>query len=275
MQKTIDADEFKKIAYGVLEHFKSICEKNDIYYILSFGTVLGAVRHNGFIPWDDDIDVCVFRKDYVRLIEAFEKENNSRYRLISTEVDSDYSLPHMKIVNTDTLLIQSGRKNYFPLGVWIDVFALDNVPDNLNERKKYFRRLEKYQSIWSILEFLPNYKYDSIRSLAGSAYKKIISIIFHNDSRAMALKLEKLAKKYENEKTKEVGVLSFLGYSRTKSVFKRELLSNCIPHFFEKDEYPIPKEYDKYLQQLYGDYMTPPPAEERLPRHTYTVTYKD
>ena len=74
MKDQLQLEDVKKLAYGVLENFKSVCERNDIYYILSFGTALGAVRHNGFIPWDDDIDVCVFRKDYQKLIEAYAKE---------------------------------------------------------------------------------------------------------------------------------------------------------------------------------------------------------
>ena len=274
MNIEISADEFKQIAFGVLEYFKFICEKYDIYYILSFGTVLGAVRHDGFIPWDDDIDVCVFRKDYQRLIDAFKKENNERFLMISTDVDPNYSLPHMKIVDTNTVLFQARRRNNFPLGIWIDVFSLDNVPDSKKVRQRYFKKLDRYQKIWSMLEFVPNNNSTDLRSKSHLLLCKMIGFMYHYDSRKWAIKSEKLARKYESCNTQEVGVLSFFPYDRNKSVFPRKMLSECSFHRFESGEFPIPKDYDKYLTKIYGDYMKLPPGEKRVTHHSYTVAFK-
>ncbi len=273
MKDQLQFEDIKKLAYGVLENFKSVCERNDIYYILSFGTALGAVRHNGFIPWDDDIDVCVFRKDYQKLIEAYAKEKDSRYRLVSTEVDANYSLPHMKIIDTSTVLYQAGRRNNYPLGVWIDVFALDNVPDNLRERKKYIKKLERYQAIWSALEYERKKRSSSPKTAFKSIILSLISAYFGNNSRNVAIKLEKLAKRYEYDNTREAGVLPFFPYDRNKSIFPKELLENSVDQKFENDLFPIPKDYDSYLTHIYGDYMKLPPIEKQITHHGYTVSY--
>lgn len=270
----ISVEEFKKIAYGILEYFKYICEKYDIFYSLSFGTVLGAVRHNGFIPWDDDIDVCVFREDYSRLINAFQSENSAQYKLISTEVDENYSLPHMKIIDTSTVLFQHNRTNNYPLGIWIDVFALDNVPDDVMVRDRYIKKLERFQSIWSMLEYVPQKSTVNVRGLAKKIFRFMIKLTPYGSSKIWARKLEVLARKYQFSNTDSVGVLSFFPYSRKKSIFRTDFLINTMPHKFEKETFPIPKDYDYYLSQIYGDYMTLPPVEKRVTHHNFTVSYK-
>lgn len=271
MEREISTNEFKKVAYEVLEYFKYVCEKNDIYYILSFGTVLGAVRHNGFIPWDDDIDVCIFRKDYQKLINAFKNENNDRFRLVSSDVDPDYSLPHMKIVDTNTILFQSSRRNDFPLGIWIDVFALDNVPDDIKVRHRFIRKLNIYQTIWTMLEFVPNENARGFRSKIYLLLSGLVGALYNYDSRKWALKLEALAQKYKSVNTQEVGVLSFFPYDRNKSIFPRDMLNESSFHIFETGEFPIPKEYDKYLTKLYGDWRTPPPKDQQVTHHSFRV----
>lgn len=274
MDKEISISEFKSIAYGVLEYFKFVCEKYGIFYSLSFGTVLGAVRHNGFIPWDDDIDVCVMRQDYTKLIDAFNRENNQQFKVVCTEIDPNYSLPHMKVIDTRTILYQEGRRNNYQLGIWIDVFALDNVPDDLDERRKYIQKLEKYQDIWTLLEYKSNNEHLKIKSYPREILKKLRAIVHRYDSYKWARKLEKLSKKYQNVKTKEVGVLSFFPYDRNKSIFDRDFILKTTPHLFEHSEFPIPSDYDTYLTKVYGNYMELPPVEKRVTHHNYKVMYK-
>ncbi len=274
MDKEISISEFKSIAYGVLEYFKFVCEKYGIFYSLSFGTVLGAVRHNGFIPWDDDIDVCVMRQDYTKLIDAFNRENNQQFKVVCTEIDPNYSLPHMKVIDTRTILYQEGRRNNYQLGIWIDVFALDNVPDDLDERRKYIQKLERYQDIWTLLEYKSNNEHLKIKSYSRQILKKLRAIVHRYDSFKWARKLEKLSKKYQNVKTKEVGVLSFFPYDRNKSIFDRDFILKTTPHLFEHSEFPIPSDYDTYLTKVYGNYMELPPVEKRVTHHNYKVMYK-
>lgn len=273
MSRTIDIQEFMSVAYGILEYFKYVCEKYGIFYSLSFGTVLGAVRHNGFIPWDDDIDVCVMRSDYNKLIDSFQKENNDRYKIVCTEVDPSYSLPLMKVIDTKTILYQGGRRNNYQLGIWIDVFVLDNVPDDEKERNKYLRKLVNYQKLWTLLEYQPSRKKMKIRSYPKEAYRRLKAFVYHYDSRKWARKLEQLAKKYQGVQTKEVGVLSF-SFDRNKTIFSRDIIIDTIYHQFENDVFPIPKDYDTYLKKLYGKYMELPPLEKRVSHHHYKVEFK-
>lgn len=274
MDKEISVSEFKSIAYGILEYFKYVCEKYDIFYTLSFGTVLGAVRHNGFIPWDDDIDVCVMRSDYTKLIDAFDTENSQQFKIVCTETDPKYSLPHMKVIDTRTELYQKGRRNNYQLGIWIDVFALDNVPDNLDERKKYIDKLVKYQNIWTFLEYKTSNKQLKLRSYPRVLYKQLRAFLYRFDSIKWARKLEELAKKYQDRDTEEVGVLSFLTYDRNKSIFTRDFIMKTTPHLFEQSEFPIPSDYDTYLKKIYGNYLELPPVEKRITHHNYKVMYK-
>lgn len=274
MSRAIDISEFKSIAYGILEYFKYVCEKYDIFYSLSFGTVLGAVRHNGFIPWDDDIDVCVMRSDYNKLIDSFQKENDDRYKIICTEVDPSYSLPHMKVIDTKTILYQEGRRNNYQLGIWIDVLVLDNVPDDEKERSQFLRKLDKYQKLWTLLEYQPSRGKRKLRSYPKEVYRRLKAFVYRYDSRKCARKLEQLAKKYQSVETKEVGVLSFFPYDRNKSIFTREFIIDTTLHQFEREVFPIPKDYDTYLTKIYGKYMELPPIEKRVSHHNYIVEFK-
>ena len=136
MHKEIDLSEFKQIASGILYDFDSICRKHGIVYSITYGTLLGAVRHKGYIPWDDDIDIMMTRKEYNKFLSYGIGELEKNHKLLSLETTPEYESPLPKIIDTNTILHQL---NHIPesidLGVYIDIFLLDKVPINKNIRR--------------------------------------------------------------------------------------------------------------------------------------------
>lgn len=121
-------DELKFISYNILKFVADFCEINNIKYYLFAGTLLGAIRHEGFIPWDDDIDIAIPRDDYEKFIIEFDRNNDVNYKVLSIENSNKYYLPYAKVIDNRTLLFEDGKES-MPIGVFIDIFPLDSIPD--------------------------------------------------------------------------------------------------------------------------------------------------
>ena len=136
--KYLSREEIHEILLNIMQHFHDVCEKNDIYYVMSSGSCLGAVRHKGFIPWDDDVDVFVPRSDYGRMLKAL-SEASERYKPMDYTINESYYYPFAKLVDTFT----AGREPVFveikDYGVYIDIFPVDGLPDDPKARKKHIR----------------------------------------------------------------------------------------------------------------------------------------
>ena len=130
MSRKLSLDEQRKIQIEGLIYLKSICQKYDLKYYLASGTLLGAVKYQGFIPWDDDIDVFLIRDDYERLLKILETEDNADFMVLTCYNTKDYYYPYAKLVNKHTKVIDNAR-NIKKLGVFIDVFPLDYLDDNV------------------------------------------------------------------------------------------------------------------------------------------------
>lgn len=254
----------QKIELEMLLEIDRICRENGINYSIDGGTLLGAVRHKGFIPWDDDADVVMLRHEYARFKRACRKDlDTGRFFLQDYRTDPEYRWGYAKLRRNDTSYIRAGQENQkYRDGVFLDIFVVDNVPDNLLLRKlhymacfvirkglystvgKYNEKNPFIRTIYSIMSRIPKGAYFKVRNIiAGSLHHKRTELISH------------------------------YGYqypARCRYGLPRECFDEMTDMIFEG--YPLRGfvNYDLYLTRLYGDYMKLPPKSEQYPKMEIT-----
>lgn len=264
--KELSIEEVKKIQLSILQYIDSVCEENGIPYYLCGGTLIGAIRHKGYIPWDDDIDIMLLRPDYMKLLSLL--ESNDTYKCLSMYNQSDYFYPFAKVIDSHTELVEKNSsyriQNY---GVYVDIFPIDSLPDDnekrhvhyqkiLKIRKTYYLSLSrKIPSIGNLLKYPPKFCLWVYSRIKGWKY--------------WLEKIEELAKLYSNEDSEYVGCV-VAGYGE-KETYHRSLYARQIKVPFEEYVFAIPQGYDEYLTCLYGDYMKLPPIEKRITRHDFVA----
>lgn len=263
--KKLSIEEIKNIESNVLFVFGQFCEQYKLKYYLTFGTLLGAVRHKGFIPWDDDIDVTMPRPDYNRLMELLEEKNNffTKNIELKTPYCSNYQYPFCKVIDNTTFVHEKTMKKKYNTSVWIDVFPLDAIPENRTEslkfsstintlRKYYFYTIEKKFSGKSLIG---KFKFNTVKTFCTPLFALL----------KMKTKLDKLAQKYDFYEAHNYSILLDPdGYKISLS--KEDLQSVKVT--FENHEYFTFKNYDKVLTDFYGNYMQLPPVEKRVCTHS-------
>ncbi len=248
--------EMKKVwavELDLLAEFDRVCKKNNVKYFLDGGSLLGAVRHKGFIPWDDDVDISMLRKDYIKLSQIAEQEFKYPYFFQTPFSDPGLAMGGSRLRNSATTLVSDfeNKRPYKNKGIFIDIFVYDNIPDNdimLKKYKlvlKYYWRILRYASYYENY-FKPNTRYSAKRLLAGK-FALFLKRIFG---------IETLSRGYENYCSRMLGKKTKrLGYSRGKRIFPCDCFDEIMTAPFENIQVPIPKEYDKVLTTKYGNYM--------------------
>ena len=269
-KERIPSDEVKKIELDILKHIKKVCDENSIRYTLLFGTLIGAVRHHGFIPWDDDIDIGVPMPDYLKLMDIL--KDDGKYLLKYDMKDKDYTYFHAKLTDRRTIAKEKNKPPKPEIGIWVDIFPISSIPENI-DTKTYLDALDQANKNVS-LSIGSYWVYDP------SALKKIIKF-FVKSPKAIYHKLkgEKYWKELRRklyviepyESAKRVGVVPTI-YGE-KSIYPAELFKDYYSMKFEDDEFSVIAEYDKYLRMCYGDYMQLPPVEKRKTEH-FDAYYK-
>ena len=267
--RELSTQELKEVQLEILDVVADFCEKNGINYWLDFGTLIGAVRHKGFIPWDDDIDISMLRQDYDKFIELF-NASNTRYQLHCYELDHTYTRQFGKVFDHNTVINPSDKE--FHDCINIDVWVVDNAPDSKGKLiKKWI-----FQHIYVVLHAY-NVFHSSFPKYKGSATRFIRHVFYWMLGNALhivptsimprsyfAKKIIQNARTYIDEKTRRVGCF-VVG---ERNVIEREKLAHTIYAEFEGKKYRIPSGYDEWLRKFYGDYMQLPPEEERYSHHT-------
>ena len=256
-------DDLKKYCLDILLEIDRICKKYSIDYYLYAGTLLGAVRHKGFIPWDDDIDVVMFRKDYNRFLDICNKESKvPRYELQTIETDPYTNNPWAKLHDKNTAFISGFRREEAMEGVNIDIFPIDNAPDNSIIRKVRGILVDKCNYIY---QFRFAREFDEC-TLKMRIFRKIIACIPPWDEMKFKRKYDKYIQKYNKKNTKYVVYLSNRKYR--KKVALREWFEQKEYMEFEGMEFPVPEGWREILISLYGEnYMELPPPEQRVTQH--------
>ena len=262
--KRLNEEEVKIYQLGILNTVADFCEKNKIQYWLDTGTLLGAIRHKGYIPWDDDIDIGMLRVDFDRFMHTFNQEGG-RYKFICNELDAVCVYPYGKVLDTSTVLYEPDEKGNKG-SINIDVFVYDNAPDSASECKKMYDRRDRY----SMLNALQN-RMIGTHGIVKDIVKTVgFSVLQLYPKGYFAQKVVSNSKRYVDMPTKGVG--NFTSVSRI--VCEKEVLSSFIKVPFEGKEYNAPVGYDKWLTAFYNDYMRLPPEEKRVSHHMYKAYQK-
>lgn len=266
----IGIGELQGLELDILKHFHDYCRENGIRYYLYAGTLLGAVRHRGFIPWDDDIDLCLPRPDYEKLWTLTRTRPVAPHlELRSARVRDGYNAPFFKLVDTRTDGHEDYLRDEIRSGVWVDLFPMDGLPENAEERAAHLAALKKTQRTMEKVVRTYRLCANPLRLAKRAA---LWCVYAGRDYRALANGQDALARKYPCDLSGDVAVAVFDGWKR---VFRRDWFSRTVLLPFEQYEFCAPAEYDKVLKYLYGDYMTPPPPEQRVPHHSYTAWWVD
>ena len=264
MKKLTDK-EVKQIELDILKYVHSFCEENGLKYIMNYGTLIGAVRHGGFIPWDDDIDISMPRADYEKLIETFPK--NGRYKILDYRTSKDYFNNFVKVIDTNTTIVDNRNDKTYESGLFIDIFPMDRFDDMKAVNKTY--NLESFK----LLSFSKhkNIVYgdsvikDIIRSVCWFCLKPVSPVHF-------AKKIEKVTEAYTKDNGKYIGLLA--SKFKEKEVFEFDPFENITDLNFEGCLLKGPAKYDEMLTQYYGKYMEFPPVEKQVNSHELDAYYK-
>ena len=265
MEKKIDVDELKKIQIEILDIAAEFCERNDIKYWINCGTLLGAVRHKGYIPWDDDIDLGMLREDYDRFIKLF-NESNNRYRAYCFENNPNFYYGYCKVLDTNTVLYEPDRKGN-KLSANIDIFVYDNAPKGKFKVKLSFLKRTIYLKCYQV-KLLYTENYNIIKKMMVY-FLYVLLLPF--SKKFFITKIVKNGKKYVDKENDYVADLC--GFDNI--LFEKELFKSFTTLKFEGKEYKVPSNYDKFLHVMYGDYMKLPPEEERVSHHRFEAYYKN
>lgn len=262
MQRELNLEEIKSIQLDILSQVANYCDRNGLCYFLAYGTLLGAVRHKGYIPWDDDIDIMMPRPDYMQFINLFNNEG-SVLRVGSHYLDKNYPYVIAKVYNMSTLCKENIDVEY-SIGVNIDVFPIDGLPETEREFSKFYCRLNLLRKMF-LFKVMTISKNRSILKnillvigkclLVGIRLKKIIA------------KMNALASRIDYNSADFVGSIVFGDGVQERiisSIFKKKIYLE-----FEGKYFYAPEEYDSWLKNIYGAYMQLPPEDKRITHHDY------
>lgn len=264
MKKRIDVSELKAIQLEMLKAVDVFCKNNGLRYSLAFGSLLGAVRHKGYIPWDDDLDIMLLREDYNKFISGFK---SSTYTIVEPSRNRDYALPFAKVYDNRTVINEySNTKSVY--GVYIDVFPVDNVPDDLHELNRFMRH-KAWLNKLHILKVVRCHKnrlfIKNLILVIGQVLLAFKSV--HN----IAIKMNELSAKYSTLDNCKFRGIIVPDDNRMDEFVPSEYFDSYITLPFENLEVMAIKNYDGYLRASYGDYMKYPPKDKQISHHRFEV----
>ena len=258
---TMTVEEIKQTLLNILIQFDHMCKKYNLKYSLAYGTLIGAARHSGFIPWDDDIDVVMPQDDYLKLISIEEVKNpHQRYSLHMGECEKKYGehyvYPFAKLEDNYTKMIYHHSKDTG--GAFIDIFPVTGLPCDMNERKKYISKMLKLQAIIGVGDYCSDKIASNLKSLFYfSGYRFIRNRMIKNAFQFDYFNCDYVAQ----------SIWSF----GEREIFKNDLFENLIDISFEGYNFKAFANYDEILKQLYGDWRKLPPQEQRISHHDYDL----
>lgn len=271
MNTDMQLKKIHELELQIALEIRRICEKNQIPYFLTAGTLLGAVRHGGFIPWDDDMDIGMLRKDYVRFLEACKTDLGDAYYLQTWDTDPDYPFSFAKIrLNGTHFVEQFSRKSTSHDGIFVDVFPFDSVPEREAERhlqaKRYFlckRLLWMKKGLGK--NMLQQSEKQAIRYHMFHAFSMLLPYSY------MKHYFQRIQQKFNDQETKLV--VTDGSYKYEKESIPRAWTEDLEEISFEGEKFTSYREKIAYLTHFYGDYMQLPPVEKRNRHERFEVDF--
>jgi len=272
-------ERLHKVQMEILEDFIAVCDKYDLKYFGVYGTTLGAVRHQGFIPWDDDIDVGMLREDYDKFFEIFEQELSDKYALLTTEIDERYACTVTHVQKKGTKFISEASQDLkCEQCIFMDIFPYDRVANG------------KLGQIWQLL--MTNF-WAKLLFLAGTAYPviplkgilggmarfgcKVIHYflkVFKVSTKMLYRNYLRVATAYNRDEDKEY-VTFFENFGSVRNKINKNEIFPLKKMKFEYLEIDIPNQYHEYLSRTYGDYMQLPPEDKRVNHMPLVIDFGD
>lgn len=259
----ITIEEIHNVQSKMLKEFKKFCENNNLRYYLCGGTLLGAIRHKGFIPWDDDIDVLMPRPDYEKLIEITENNKVIAPKIyLASYKNSKESMPFIKLFNEEYRVEEKYIKFENGQFLWLDIFPMDGLSDNDNDNAKLYKEIKILRDILTLRLLDENKIYSSSTTKLKAIFKPLVKCVIDIiPVKYFLMLIDKKSQKYNFNNSKYVGGVMW-GYGLQEKMLKKKVLKT-VKVDFEGEKYDTFSCYDEYLHNLYNDYMKLPPVEER------------
>lgn len=264
--RELTTEELKRTEVEILIAIREFCEKRGIKYFLCGGTLLGAVRHKGFIPWDDDIDIGMLREDYDILVNEF--PSDGRYKVITYKNNNEYRHPFAKVIDTKTVHKETLVRSTEGMGVFVDIFPFEGLGDSMEEAKAIVKKVRHNYHYGNFCQYF-YYPPKSIKKIA-----KNIVILFSFMTRKLYFgSAEKLCLKHPFKDSKFAGCP--WGQYAEREILPKEAFADVIDISFENGTFSAPVGYDAYLKSLYRDYMQLPPEDKRVTHHSFKAYWKE
>ncbi len=277
--KEYDEKTLKKVQsveLGILKDFMELCDKNHLKYFGIAGTGIGAIRHKGFIPWDDDIDIALPRADYERFLKLAKKHLSDQYIVLNCETNENYPLMTTRLMKKGTVFREEALKNIdCPLGIFLDIYPFDNVSDDPKLFKKRMRQAWFYSKLL-ILRSIPfpvlGFKGPKAKIVhAICACVHVAMVVLRISKRKLYKKCKAVSTRYNHIETKRIDFLCdttpYMNIYRKKDVFPLKKMP------FEDVMLNFPNNMHDNLTNMYGDYMQLPPVEKRKNHYPYQLEF--
>ena len=260
----LSIEEIKCIQTNILLDVHEFCVKNNIKYSIAYGTLIGAVRHKGYIPWDDDIDIMMLRDDYERFVKTYV----SKYNVYTHCICDKFTFAFAKVSDESTRLIENIKFKQ-PLGVNIDIFPFDNIPDDISKRLNHFNQIKKLRHILYIKQI----KLSSSVKMSEKVFVVLKKVLFYIIPQKKIIKIiDTLAQKYRNEQT--VCVANIVHGYGLKEVQRKDMFDDFDDLDFEGLKFKAICDFSTNLTNVYGDFMELPPLEKQVTHHNFIAFRK-
>ncbi len=265
------------VELDLLNRFTRICEKYGLRYYLIGGTMLGAIRHKGFIPWDDDIDVAMPRPDYEIFLEIIDKELESGYGFNNYKTSKNYRRYFSRLVNTKVSVTNASNSSTIVEPAWLDIFPFDGMPSGAIKRRMHFFRMTFLRFFYhaSCFDELVNLNRPGRSWYIRLAIKfiQITRIGTWLDTKKLLDKIDKRLQMYQYDESRYV--VNFFGAYLQKEIIDKTWIGKGKKYQFENGMLYGPEKYDEYLSHFYGDYMIPPKDTDKDKHNIIEIDFGD